>query len=475
MMNIEDLIREANPVKTSDLAGADSPDAQRTLAQILRERALASPAHSRPLHLGRAGARQGRHSRRGRKRTLITVGLAAATAGATAAALILALPGAAHSPPPRSALRPSAHPRTAPLTTARQVLLTAAAHIASSPATGRYWRLREIGGITWPGGTKAHPYDISLSVSFDQWNPKSAGQKAWDIFQELGAAPATPADAAAWRAAGSPTRWHSGSRGFIMTAGLWHGELAATTAASAPGASWQVSDGTLGYVEGDEPGLQAAQFRQMPTSPRGVAAVLRRYYAATGCATHPGCSPEDQFIWSEALFLLQDPVSARVRSATFKVMASLPGVRLLGPVTDPLGRRGYALATDSLEPGGGNPNAVQVVVIDPRAGSLLATEDVKPMPGNVQCQTIGSNSAANKGKPIFKLSVPHRKPFIGRCVGPSYQGRSYPGQVDDYTALVSAGWTNASPAPPPTSTWEVATTMPGDPTLQFVPCDRTGC
>jgi len=402
-MNIEDLIRAANPVRTSDLDAGDSPHAQHTLAQILAGHPGPGRARGHRHPPGRAAARRGLRSRRGRKRALLTVGLAATAAGATVAGLVLAAPGVAHLPASAAGPAPRSHPRTArpqtaQLTTARQVLLTAAAHVASAPTTGRYWRVREISGLTFPGGTKAHPYDISLDISYDQWNPRLAGQNYWLTTQELGTVPATSADAAAWRAAGSPTTWDSGEwPDGIRLSGVWARPLATTTAGSPPSATWGSSDGTVGYVEGDEAGLKAAQFRQMPTSPRGVAALLRQYYVATGCNRHPaGCSPEDQFTWTDALSLLQDPVSARVRSATFKVMASLPGVRLLGPMTDPLGRRGYALATNSLEPGG-ILNAVTAVVIDPRSGSLLATEDIAPMPRSVQCMTVSlAHGAVNR-------------------------------------------------------------------------------
>ncbi len=437
-MNIEDLIRAANPVRTSDVAAGDAPHAQRTLERILGQHAVGD-AHRR------------RSSPRRRKRTLITVCLTAAAAGAAAVALVLAVPGAVQRPSHGRLPRPGAHEGTAQPATARQVLLTAAAHVTSTPATGRYWRVRVITGLTFPGGTKAHPYDISLDISYDQWNPRSAGQKYWLISQELGTVPATPADASAWRAAGSPTTWRSGQFGGMTMGAPWTRPLYASTAASAPSATWTVSDGTVGYVEGDLTGLKAAQFRQMPTSQRGVAAVLRHYYAATGCPRHPAsCSPEDQFTWTDALALLQDPVSARVRSATLKVMASLPGVRLLGPVTDPLGRSGYALATDSLVPGDtAYYHPVHAIVIDPRTGSLLATEDIAPMPRNVQCRTLASaDGAAGRGKPVVKLHIPHGKQITLACVGPSYEGRSYSGQVDEFTVLVSAGWTNASPALP---------------------------
>jgi hypothetical protein len=259
----------------------------------------------------------------------------------------------------------------------------------------------------------------------------------------------------------------------------WVGELAASTAASARGASWQVSNGVVGFIEGDLPGLTAAQFRQVPTTPAGVKALLRHYYAETNCPSHPAiCSTEGQFLWSEALALLQDPVSAPVRSATFKVMASLPGVRLLGPMTDPLGRPGYGLSAgpNGLSFGGSNP--VQAAVINTRTGSLLATEDIGPVPRNVKCLTFhvaAGGGSSPPGEPAVKVGSVNGKPIMGTCVGSSYEGRSYRDQVDSYTALVSAGWASASPVLPPPSTWTSDGSLPGDPTLLFVPCDRTGC
>jgi hypothetical protein len=436
----------------------------------------------------RPPARRSRAGPGRRRWYLVTGGIAVTAAAAVAAAVLSGTPPAtgrrAASPAPRAHAAPPAHATPAQFTTARQVLLAAAAHVTSVPTTGRYWRLQEIKGVTWPAGTTAHPYDISLAVGFDQWNPKQEGRKSWDIFRELGAAPATAADAAAWRAAGSPTTWHSGQQPTSQArdayaAGVpWVGELATTTAASARGASWQVSDGIVGFIEGDLPGLTAAQFRQLPAKPAGVRALLRHYYVETNCPSHPAsCSTERQFLWSEALALLQDPVSAQVRSATFKVMASLPGVRVLGPMTDPLGRHGYGLSAgpDGLSSAGFNP--VQAVVIDPRTGSLLATEDIALVPRNVKCLTFhvpaGGVSAA--GAPVVKVGSINGKPIMGTCVGSSYEGRNYRGQVDSYTALVSANWTSASPALPPPSTWTSDGSLPGDPTLLFVPCDRTGC
>lgn len=434
-MNIEDLIRQANPVLPGDVDAGDSPRAQRTLAQIL----AGHSAGGRSLHRRRGAARHGLSFRQRRTRTLITAGLAAAAAGAIAAAAVLAAPRTADRPSPRpthgAAPAPAARSRTPEPTTARQVLLAASANVPSAPLTGRYWHFKAMRGLTFPAGTPAHPYDVSLAEALEEWDPSVAGQKAWGVSRQLGAVSATPADAAAWRAAGSPTTWRSGkwpptmndTRGAIF----WARPLAATTTASPPFVVWGKSDGTVGVVEGDTTFLTADQFRQIPASQRGVVKMLRQIYDQTGCDHETGCSPMDQFLWSMSVNLLQDPVSPQVKSAAFKVMASLPGVRMLGPMTDPLGRHGFGLAVAEDDLGTAHPDPrihlTEAAVINPATGALLAVEDVGPMPRNVACMTYDS---------------------AGRCVGPSYTGRSYPLQVDAYAAIVSEGWTNAAPALP---------------------------
>ncbi len=458
-MNIENLIRAANPVRTSDLDGGDSPRARRVLARILQDSARSTAPNSAMgpgFDRGRAAAGRGRRHRR--KRTLLTIGLAAAAAGATAAGLLLAVPGAAQHPLHGPAPAPGAHPSTAQLATARQVLLTAAANVASTPTTGRYWEIQAVTGINIPGGTKAHPYDITLANSYTEWNPSSAAQKLRTVTQQLGIRPATPADAAAWRAAGSPSSWISGEWPTASNNGFSNGPhwwpVDGTTAASVPSASWAASDGTVGYVEGDEAGLNAAQFRQMPTSPAGVAAMLRHYYEALPlCAKHPSqCSPEDQILWSEALALLQDPVSAQVRSATFKVMAAMPGVKLLGPMTDPLGRRGYGIFGGQEHPANSGLNEQNTVLIDPNTGELLATELIGPIPRSLQCEAVIYGKTAGHGKVVINLGTA-AKPILDTCIGPSFVGPSYQNQVDSFTVLVSQGWTNATQALPAGSAW----------------------
>jgi hypothetical protein len=305
--------------------------------------------------------------------------------------------------------------------TARDILLTAATHVASAPASGKFWKTTSISGELLPAGTKAHPYDMFVPTRYQQWAPRRSGVREWTISQTQGLVPATAADAAAWRAAGSPTSWNYFKSTF-------------TTSAQPPAATWQVSDGTVGLVEGDEPGLTPAQFRAMPASQRALLSRLRHYAHATWCGHHPeaGCSTIDQLVWSEAVNLLQDPVSSQVRAAAFHVMADLPGVRLLGKMRDPIGRLGYGFGSGATAGGA-------IALIDPNTGSLLAVEGV----GNVQrvvCRPSHQRGVTVKGNG-------------SECPTPAYFGRIYPNQLSQYEVVVTDGWTNTAPVLPPSSAW----------------------
>ena len=383
----------------------------------------------------RAHAGKPRRSRITYKRVMVTIGIAFSAAAVAIALTLSAAPGApAQSHPGKTAA--ASHPQPHKQMTARAVLLMAAANVRGGLAAGKYWRETMVAGVTVPGGTTAHPYDISLRTYGDRWNPRSAGRREWLVSQQLRTRPATEADAAQWRAAGSPAHWHSGKKPSSTLGGYpveWTYPLAASTAAAPRSAEWQVSDGTVGFIEGDLAGLDAAHFRKLPTRPRLVAALLHRYALRAHCH-YKGCSTVHQLIWSEALMLLQDPVSPQVRSATFKVMAGLPGVRLIGTMTDPLGRHGYAIAPGGVDPNAYPPdyNPTRIVLIDPASGTLLAIEYLGPMPRTVHCLAF---DAANK------------------CTASTYVGPSYRGQVDGYVAVLRAGWTNSSPTLPPSSTW----------------------
>jgi hypothetical protein len=379
----------------------------------LRSALTALEAEAPSVTAALAGVR-GRSARRGR-RAVYRLALPVA-AGAAAVAVTVAI----QSVPP-SGHQGQAAPKQprAEVRSARAILLAAATKTASTAmATGKYWRVREEYFDAMAAGTKAHPYDIfANTVRHDQWFPVASGQPMWDISQLLGAVPAAPADAAAWRAAGSPTSWTlpsatTGSSAVAGAAGV--NKEAITTADSAPIAVSQDLGGVVGYVEGDEGGLTAAQFRALPATVAGLDAQLRHYAMLTWSAQHPGAggATVDELIWAEAVSLLSDPVPPRVKAVAYRVMAGLPGVRSAGVVEDPLGRTGDAVGYPQAD------GSEDVVIVDLDSGALLADEDVITAPGTTTVR-----------------------------FGPFY-GTDYPGRVLRYSALISASWTNASPHPP---------------------------
>ena len=367
---------------------------------------------------GSFGRPDGRTAAPSRRRLRAALPSAAALATAAAIAVVFATVSSGRGPEPSQL----GGGRAGVTFTARDVLLTAATHVASAPTSGEFWKTTTVSGELLPAGTKAHPYDMYVPIRSTQWAPRRSGLREWTISQTLGLVPATPADQAAWRSAGSPKSWDYFKTTF-------------TTSVSPPSATWQVSDGSVGLVEGDEPGLTPAQFRAMPASPRALLARLRHYARATWCGRHPeaGCATIDQLVWSEAVNLLQDPVTSEVRAATFHVMADLPGVRLLGKMRDPIGRPGYGFGSGATAGGA-------IAVIDPNTGSLLAVEGVGSAP-RVVCRP------PNKGA-IRTMTNPARA-----CTAGAYYGRSYPGQIGQYEVIVSDRWTNSAPALPPRSAW----------------------
>lgn len=310
------------------------------------------------------------------------------------------LTGTGSSSPAAGRTRPAAG------LSARALLLAAAEHVVAAPVTGRYWRVREEQIQVEAAGSKAHPYDMAVPTVTDTWLSPVAGDRDYYYSEQLGARPASPADAAAWRAAGSPRSWRS------------YGRVAFSTRPMNLERTWQYGQGKIGYLEGDLAFLTRAQFRALPATPRGLYRALYREAMQTWSAQHPGGggATAGQLIWDEALQVLQDPVSPQVRAAAFRVMARLPGVRMLGYRRDPLGRSGYAFGT-------GHTALGEIAIIDPSTGSLLAYQIPSPPLGQV---------------PVIKSRASGR--FVSGLVGrPDYAGPGFA------TCLLVTGWTNTPP------------------------------
>jgi hypothetical protein len=120
--------------------------------------------------------------------------------------------------------------------------------------------------------------------------------------------------------------------------------------------------------------------------------------------------------------MLAEPLPPGVRAGLIQALAAQPGVHAIGAATDPLGRRGVALASDdqaaTVTGDWSTPAADQgtyrwrqVIIFDRATGTVLANEEVLTTPGGQYAQ-------------------------------------EQPGFVIYYQAVRSEGWTNTKPGNP---------------------------
>jgi hypothetical protein len=266
--------------------------------------------------------------------------LGAATATAVAVATI---GGGAHPTRP-SPTRPTA-------LSAQSILLSAAESIAHEAAGhGPYWLTDEIQGWTTVIRAKSGPYVLERRLGLRQW--LGTGKRpSWQATRELGAHPQRPADVAAWRRAGSPTRWT-----FPRPLTPWTAQPSRWETSKWPRLS--LSDASV------------AQMRRLPTDP----AQLREYFLSKPHGSE-GPTTNAEWLYDSVWGLFSEPAPSNVRAAAYRMLAQVPGVHSLGSVTDPLGRRGHAVALPSGAPPGG-PATERRLIVDTATGRLLAEETV---------------------------------------------------------------------------------------------------
>jgi hypothetical protein len=299
---------------------------------------------------------------------------------------------------------------------ARAVLLAAADRITRGQAAGTYWAVRSFDDELFPAGTKAHPYDVFLRRRADIWLPSAASGRDVSISQELTARLATTADAVAWRAAGSPSRW-------VMPNG-WPGTWSLTR--PVPGSTFTNSGtGQRGCDLGDghvsEIALTTAQCLRLPDTRAGLRAVLIPYAEQYVRGTKLGSTglTLDEWIANGAYQVLTDPVRPQTDAAALRLLANYPGMRLIAKVRDPLGRTGYALALQV------HGRTSTEFIISPTTGQLLATARVY-------------SSRAQWLRQSWY--------YIGKTYHAGFYGRAwYPGMVAEWTIIRQMGWTNVAP------------------------------
>ena len=255
-------------------------------------------------------------------------------------------------------------------------LLAMAARTTRAPGgTGRFWceervegRLIPIGSdgreLTPPGqGLRPSPvsgYRYSIfsreaTVSCKTPQGRNVGK---ELSQELGARPATPRDAAAWRQAGSPGRWQA-----------WYDTHVSEHLH--PGSPQRVGRGGISDLMpwGDDTALPADPVKLAALVLTGIGRpsdeLVKELLRETG-STYRQYRIDNLF--SNLIMLLSEPVTPEVRAAAFRALATVPGVRMRPGVRDPIGRLGTAVWL-------GNPYD-GTYIIDPATTRLLASDSL---------------------------------------------------------------------------------------------------
>lgn len=221
--------------------------------------------------------------------------------------------------------------------TASQILLAAAERSSrETSGTGKYLVVRTESASVITVGSGASAYEMTQKSSYESWLSRSGKQRNWLVFQDLGMTPTTPADAAAWRAAGSPKQVMVGKP-------LPNGELG-------PGSPVSIAAGPRRSGPSEPADLYAIGVRnvsvrdleKLPVDPAALRAELLQQFDGGG-----GDLPVDRDEWLLTVasgLITEIPVNGAVRSAAFRLIATLPGVRSLGDVTDQRGRPGQGFA-----------------------------------------------------------------------------------------------------------------------------------
>ncbi|MEU7800393.1 CU044_5270 family protein [Micromonospora arborensis] len=276
-----------------------------------------------------------RRARRFRAAALIPAG-GLAVAAVAAVAVVAVDPGGSTPTPGGSGTSAEA---VRPLT-ASEILLAAAERSSQDAAgTGRYLVVRAESGSVLTVSSGTSTYEMTTRSSDETWLSRSGSEPTRVISQNLGMTPLTPADAAAWRAAGSPEQVMVGKP--LPTGGFGPGSPISISGGPRRSSS---SDGAGIYAFGTA-NITVRDLEKLPTDPATLRTALLRHFDGGG-----GDLPTDRQQWllSVASSLIADiPVSGPVRAAAFRLIATLPGVRSLGEVADQRGRTGQGFAFTS--------------------------------------------------------------------------------------------------------------------------------
>jgi hypothetical protein len=245
---------------------------------------------------------------------------------------------------------------------ARTVLLAAADSAVSKPAAqGAYWHVRYLQALPFQVGPNGRRYTMEELRIHETWTDRRG--RSWVGDRVAGARPKTPADAAAWKRDGSPTRWDMGAGDTVDGGHVFR------YATPRPGRL--VKGGPPHGFMVAERWMTLGQLRALPTDPRALRSALT---PGNTPRADGGKVPADaQDGWTAGALgslLAEVPAPPQVRGAAYRALAAMPAARSLGRVKDAQGRTGVGIVITHSSGGG---TTTTRLVIDPKTSLVLSS------------------------------------------------------------------------------------------------------
>ncbi|MFB4276177.1 CU044_5270 family protein [Nonomuraea sp. MTCD27] len=355
-----------------------------------------------------------------------TLRISLVSAIATAALVAGSMAAVSLAPPGDRPIRPIRPSESPP----GNALLVAAANVRKGPL-GAYWHTTRITGKIYAvGDSAADHYKVESRMRYDTWTDRSGA--ACRTHEDLPARPWTAHDRRKWQEAGSPMKVR-------VPTPQGRGTLFLEAANREPACRRAADQRFFG--------LTPRQLAALPTQPEQLENALLNLkgdweaYAPKVTRQPIRALPEDKRVRAlsdvAGTLLAGAPVPPEVRAAAFRMLATLPGVRVEGRAADPLGRPGVviSLPLETTIPLGLSTAPEQLGtyrrqwIINPDDGTLLAMRDLVATPPR------GSRSLppGDDGRP--------RRLTVGSQPDRFHQ----PGEVSEYETYEITEWTDTAP------------------------------
>ncbi|MFD2351056.1 hypothetical protein ACFSTC_19575 [Nonomuraea ferruginea] len=255
---------------------------------------------------------------------------------------------------------------------ANDALLRLADQVAKLPdEDGDYWRRPLLNNGLMRVRAGGETFNVLSSSRIDLWQPRDPGDPVQVEQRQQFVRPATEADERAWQAAGSPRTVQR-----VCAPGTRAGDCAKVRLRAKPSQCMYTRAAEPGGVLGDSrlAELTLADLAALPGDAEQLREKLRTYWKAR--QDGPSKDSFEEFL-STSSALLELPVQPSVRAAALRLLAGLPTTKVLGSITDPLGRPGIEVTFMKSEGfvrqfGTGDEVAERYsTILDPRTGTVL--------------------------------------------------------------------------------------------------------